>query len=56
MEGTYDATTEAYGYKATTAFATYQIKPLAITASNLEAAMKTTSVQFTGTNQKIWKI
>ncbi|WP_281854422.1 hypothetical protein [Roseburia inulinivorans] len=55
LEGTYDATTEAYGYKATTAFATYQIKPLAITASNLEAAMKTTSVQFTGTNQKFGK-
>ena len=55
LEGTYDATSDAYGYKATTKSATYQITKLAITKDNLEAAMKTTSVQYTGSNQKFGK-
>ena len=55
LEGTYDATSDAYGYKATTASGTYQITPLTITSKNLVASMKTTSVQYTGQKQKFGK-
>ena len=55
LEGTYDSTSEAYGFKAETPSATYKIVPLAITSDNLEAAMKTTSVQYTGSNQEFGK-
>ena len=55
LEGTYDATSDAYGYKATTASGTYQITPLTITSKNLVASMKTTSVQYTGQKQKFSK-
>ena len=62
LEGTYDATSNAYGYKATSASAndgnkvgTYKITALPITKDNLIASMKTTSVEFTGSNQKFSK-
>ena len=55
LEGTYDATSDAYGYKATTKSASYQITKLPISKDNLEAAMKTTSVQYTGSAQKFGK-
>ena len=55
LEGTYDATSEAYGYKATTKSATYQITKLGITDKNLVSSMKTTSVEFTGSAQEFGK-
>ena len=58
LEGTYDATSTAYGYKAVTPakyVGAYQITPLDITASNLVASMKTTSVEFTGSKQYFGK-
>ena len=58
LEGTYDATSTAYGYKAVTPkdkVGSYKITPLDITASNLVASMKTTSVEFTGSKQYFGK-
>ena len=64
LEGTYDATSDAYGYKATSAsksvadankVGTYKITALPITTSNLVASMKTTSVEFTGSAQEFTK-
>ena len=55
LEGTYDATSEAYGYKGHTASKKYKIAKRNISASDLVAAMKTTSVQFTGSAQKFGK-
>ena len=58
LEGTYDATSTAYGYKAVTPdkyVGSYQITPLDITSSNLVASMKTTSVEFTGSKQYFGK-
>ena len=58
LEGTYDATSTAYGYKAVTPdkyVGSYEITPLDITSSNLVASMKTTSVEFTGSKQYFGK-
>ena len=55
LEGTYDATSDAYGYKGTTASADYTIAKKPITSENLVASMKTTSVEYTGSNQKFGK-
>ena len=55
LEGTYDATSDAYGYKGHTASTTYKIEKRNISASDLVVTMKTTSVQFTGSVQKFGK-
>ena len=56
LEGTYDATSDAYGYKGTTASATYIIQKKMLTAAtDFVASMKTTSVEYTGSAQKFGK-
>ena len=56
LEGTYDATSDAYGYKGTTASETYIIQKKKLTsATDFAASMKTTSVEYTGSAQKFGK-
>ena len=55
LEGTYDATSDAYGYKGHTASATYTIKKKDVKIGDLVPTLKTTSVQFTNSEQKFGK-
>ncbi|MDO4274199.1 MAG: hypothetical protein Q4D16_11045 [Eubacteriales bacterium] len=55
LTGTNDSASNAYGYTARTAEATYQIAPLELSSSNLKPSMVTTSVEYTGDVQTFGK-
>ena len=56
LEGTYDANSDAYGYKGQTVSGTYKVAKRNIAdVNNFVPTLKTTSVQFTGKPQKFGK-
>ena len=55
LDGTYDKTSKAYGYTATTGTGTYTIQKKIVANGDLSALMKTTSVEYTGSEQEFGK-